>query len=431
MITWDTADGFYAADLFGGTMSDRRGVVVGDLAQRQGFFGSGEAIEVRPKTFFLASFGNVSAFETTEGLLMVDTGLRQFAASNHDALRKLTTAWLHTAVFTHGHVDHAFGLGPWFEEAEARHRPRPRVVAHENVVHRFHTYRRMKGLNEHINSVQFGLENVGWPTEFFWPDATYHTSLTLLIGDERFELRHGKGETDDATWVWAPERKVLCAGDFWINCAPNCGNPQKVQRYPEEWIVALEEMASLGAEVLLPGHGPLIEGADEIRDRLSHAAAYLRAIVDQTVDLLNQGLPHDEIVESVRVPEALASKPYLQPVYDRPEFIVRNLIRRLGGWWDGYPADVLSAPAVQRAREIAALAGGADKLVARARELQSTDARLACHLAEWAVLAEPSSQQAQECVRDVFRSRAESEISLMGRGIFMHAVRGAERALSG
>jgi alkyl sulfatase BDS1-like metallo-beta-lactamase superfamily hydrolase len=84
----------------------------------------------------------------------------------------------------------------------------------------------------------------------------------------------------------------------------------------------------------------------------------------------------------------------------------------------------------EQAREIAALAGGADKLVARARELADLDMELACHLAEWAALAEPGNRAAQECVRDLFTQRAGDESSLMGRGIFMHAVRKAKRALS-
>ena len=33
--------------------------------------------------------------------------------------------------------------------------------------------------------------------------------------------------------------------------SPNCGNPQKVQRFPLEWSAALKMMASsLGAEVM-------------------------------------------------------------------------------------------------------------------------------------------------------------------------------------
>jgi alkyl sulfatase BDS1-like metallo-beta-lactamase superfamily hydrolase len=251
----------------------------------------------------------------------------------------------------------------------------------------------------------------------------------LSVGGERFELRHGKGETDDATWLWAPERGVLCTGDFWISCVPNCGNPQKVQRYPEEWAGVLETMAALGAEVLLPGHGRPITGAMEVKTALSEAATYLRSIVDQTMDALNAGLTHEEIVARVHPPEVLADREYLQPIYDRPEFIVRNLIRLHGGWWDGHPANLMPASSEARAREIAALAGGVGALVARARELAATDPALACHLAEWATHADPSDRAARECVRDLFRARASEEVSLMGRGIYMHAVREAERVL--
>lgn len=253
--------------------------------------------------------------------------------------------------------------------------------------------------------------------------------MTLSLGGERVELRHARGETDDATWLWAPERGVLCTGDFWISCVPNCGNPQKVQRYPEEWMETLETMAGLGAEVLLPGHGPPITGSGEVRTALTDAAAYLRSIVEQTYEALNAGLTHDEVVARVRPPEELHERPYLKPVYDRPEFIVRNLIRLHWGWWDGHPANLLSAPAADRAREIANLAGGVVAVVARAREIADEDMPLACHLAEWAALADPDSREAQECVRELFYRRGAEEISLMGRGVFMHAVREADRAL--
>jgi alkyl sulfatase BDS1-like metallo-beta-lactamase superfamily hydrolase len=125
----------------------------------------------------------------------------------------------------------------------------------------------------------------------------------------------------------------------------------------------------------------------------------------------------------------LAGKPYLQPAYDRPEFIVRNVIRRHAGWWDGHPANLMPASSQRQAEEIAALAGGVNALVERARALADTDLPLACHLAEWAAVADPSDRSAQEAVRDLFRMRADGEPSLMGRGIFMHAVRQAKRAL--
>lgn len=402
-------------------MTEQPSVV--DAVRQRGFFGGGEPKEVAPNTFHVPTMANSTSFVTDDGILLVDCGVVQVGPHIHDAVRGYTKAPLHSVVYTHGHVDHCMGLAPWLEEG------RPNVVAHSNVAPRFDRYLRTIGLQEHINRIQFGFENMRWPTDYTYPDTTYDESLDLEIGGERFELRHGKGETDDATWVWAPERGVLCTGDFWISCVPNCGNPQKVQRYPEEWIQAFEQMIPLGAEMLLPGHGPLITGAAEVRQALEDAASYLRSIVDQTLAALNEGLPHDEIVARVKPPAELESRPYLQPIYDRPEFIVRNLIRLHGGWWDGHAANLIPAGEREQAREIASLAGGASKLVARARELADEDIELACHLAEWAALAEPENRSVQECVRDLFTKRAGEESSLMGRGIFMHAVREAKKAL--
>ena len=111
-----------------------------------------------------------------------------------------------------------------------------------------------------------GSSDFEWPTEYRYPDEIYRDTLDLEVGGERFELHHAKGETDDATWAWVPGTRVLCSGDLFIWATPNAGNPQKAQRYPREWAQALREMAELGAEVLLPGHGLPVVGAERVRD---------------------------------------------------------------------------------------------------------------------------------------------------------------------
>ncbi|MBX3189979.1 MAG: MBL fold metallo-hydrolase [Labilithrix sp.] len=390
-----------------------------------GFFGGGEVTAPAPRTWFVPAFANVAVFETDEGLLLVDVGMRAFGPKIHASVREKTQAPLHTVVYTHGHVDHAFGLDAWLAEPAGK----PRIVAHRDVRTRFERYARMGELNARINQVQFAVESLSWPNEFFWPTEVYDDALTLELGGETFELRHTRGESDDATWVWVPGRKVLCTGDFWIGCAPNCGNPQKVQRYAEEWEATLRAMADLGAEVLLPGHGAPILGAEAIRAALLDAASYLRAIIDATFEGLAKGLPHDTVVERVRIPPELAEKPYLQPVYDRPEFIARNIIRLHAGWWNGVAADLLPASLASRAKEIAALAGGAANLVARARALEASDAPLACHLAEWAHEADPSDRAANEAIRDLYTRRADAESSLMARNIFRARAKRAAEAL--
>jgi hypothetical protein len=49
--------------------------------------------------------------------------------------------------------------------------------------------------------------------------------------------------------------------------------------------------------------------------------------------MMNEGATLAEILHTVRPPQELADRPNLQPVYDEPEFVVRNVWRLYGGWW--------------------------------------------------------------------------------------------------
>lgn len=385
--------------------------------------------EVAPGVGFVAAFANVAAFGTADGLVLVDTGSSLLAAACRDAIRSWSGERLHTAVFTHGHIDHCFGVDLYEAEAAANGWPPPRVVAHEAIVDRFDRYAATAGYNSVINRRQFGLESFTWPTEYRRPDETYSTRVDLDVGGVRFELHHARGETDDHTWVWVPERGVLCTGDLFIWASPNCGNPQKVQRYPAEWAAALRTMADLDAEVMLPGHGVPVVGRDRVRRALVDTAELLEHLHDGTLALMNEGATLDEIVRRVEAPRRLLDRPYLRPSYDEPEFVVRNVWRLYGGWYDGNPSRLKPAPDPTVAAEVARLAGGAGALAERARSLLAAgDVRLASHLAEWAWLAAPDDPDAADARTRVYAARAGSETSVMARGIFGWASREAAAA---
>ena len=382
--------------------------------------------EVAPRTWFYSGFANMSAFETDEGLLVVDPGARNNAADKYAALREVSEAPLHTAVYTHGHQDHIWGVEHYRADAEARGAPRPRVIAHEGVLARFDRYRKTTGYNGIINLRQFrgGAGTPRWPTDYIEPDEFYRDALDLTIGSETFELRHGRGETDDATWVYAPERGVLCTGDLFVWVAPNAGNPQKVQRYCGEWAEALREMASRQPSLLLPGHGPPIAGADRVRAALEDTASYLESLEQQTLALMNEGATLDEILHRVEPPAELAEKPYLKAAYDEPEFIVRNIWRLFGGWYDGQPAHLKPAPEADQARAVVELAGGVEAVVTHAEAAAAGgDFRLACQLADWAHLAAPDDEQARVVRGAIYLERSQVEASTMAVGIYRTAAR--------
>jgi glyoxylase-like metal-dependent hydrolase (beta-lactamase superfamily II) len=404
--------------------------------------------EVADRIAFVPSFANVSAVDTDDGLVLVDTGSAFLAAEVHEILRGWTAGRLNTAVYSHGHIDHVFGVPVWAAEAEAARWPGPVVVAHEALPARFDRYVLTAGYNGIINRRQFDIESLQWPTEYRYPDRTYRDRLDLEVGGTRAELYHAKGETDDHTWTWFPGPRVLCCGDLFIWASPNAGNPQKVQRYPLEWADALRRMLALydspdgGPEVLLPGHGYPVVGAARVRQALGDTAELLESLVEQTLALMNRGARLDEVLHTVTPPPALMERPYLQPVYDEPEFVVRTVWRLYGGWWDGNPATLKPAPEQALAEELAELAGGAGVLADRALALMNRTGavgsqpaeppspgrddgalRLAGHLAELAWLAAPDDPGVREARRLVFTRRADAASSTMAHGVFSWAAR--------
>jgi glyoxylase-like metal-dependent hydrolase (beta-lactamase superfamily II) len=302
----------------------------------------GQIEEIADRTIFYSSFANVTAFETDGGLVLIDTGAFFNQRQTFAGIRAWSKARLDTAVYTHGHVDHVFGVPPFALEAKENRWPGPRVIGHEAVPARFQRYILTAGYNSIINTRQFGFDSlrsaggdvgrsgaIQWPTEYTYPDTTYSHSLVVTVGGERFELYHDRGETDDHTWVWVPGRKVLCPGDLFIWAVPNAGNPQKVQRYPLEWARALRKMAALEVEVLSPGHGVIIVGRDRVRQALTDTADFLESLHDQTVALMNQGATLDTILHTVRPPEALPPAGLRRAGVHRQERLapVRRLVR--------------------------------------------------------------------------------------------------------
>ena len=360
--------------------------------------------------------GSVTAIRTTAGLVLIDTANAERAERTFAAVRRWDTSPVHTVIYTHGHIDHTGGMRVIDAEAEARGVARPRIVAHRDVGRRLERYQTTQGYNSVVQGQQFNEANYTYPVGQRQPDEVYNDTLTLRIGGERLELLHGRGETDDATFVWMPERRVLVSGDFVIWMFPNAGNPRKVQRYAAEWAATLRRMQALGPEVLIPGHGPVIFGAERVARVLDDGAALLESLVGQTLALMNRGATLDEVLHGVSAPGELLAKPWLRPLYDDPEFVVRGIWHLYGGWFDGNPAHLKPAPAGELAAEIAALAGGAETLAERAAALAGDGrTRLAAHLVEFAAGAAPESRFVQGKRAFVLERCMHCESSLMGK----------------
>ncbi len=287
----------------------------------------------------------------------------------------------------------------------------------------FDRYKKTLGWNGAINVRQFAIpvERFRWFAEYRYPDVAYSDRMTFRVGGLSFELHHGRGETDDATWTWIPERKIVAPA--------TCSSGQR--RTP-----ATRRRCSATAA---NGHPPCARWRRWARRRCCPATAcrssaptacarrftdtadLLDSLEAQTLALMNQGATLDRVLHEVTMPEHLLAKPYLRPIYDHPQFILRNIWRLYGGWYDGEPDNLLPAPRAEQAREWVALAGGVEAVLKRIEALEAAgNLRLACHLVEFATIAAPS-QETHAVRARVYAARSKAETSSMSRNILNHA----------
>ena len=409
---------------------------------------SGELSEIAEGLAMVESFSHVVTWNSGDGLVCFDTSHVNTGQQVVDSIRSWSSDPFNALVYTHGHVDHVGGSVAFGANAAALGHQAPRVIGHKNVQQRFDRYRYTNDWNVAINARQFGgirgdvnsIMNDLRPADGaprlsdFIPRNTLDTTdvvdkfASMKFGDTEVEFHHGRGETDDHLWSWFPEKKWIASGDFVIWNFPNAGNPQKVQRWPIEWAAALRDMIAKGPELLLPAHGLPIAGKERIARVLDEIATALENLVRDVVTMMNAGETLNTIIHTVRVPEATLGKPYLRPLYDEPEFVVRNIWRLFGGWWDGAPTRLKPSPDEVLAVELASMSGGADVLMRRAAELAASgDLRLACHLADFAGWAAPDEPEIHQMRAEIYETRRKSETSLMSKGIFKGAMRESEK----
>jgi len=356
--------------------------------------------EMAPRTWLIRlPIVNAVLFETDEGLVLVDAGMAPGGPAILDAIRKVSDKPLHTVIYTHGHVDHAYGTWALLEAGET-----PQIIAQENLIARFKRYIRLRGsIAKYMSQpVEFMPKT---EQDLVWPTRTFRDRLELVIGGEKFVLVHASGETDDQLYVWVPGRAALASADYYQGFLPNAGNGKRVQRDVESWAQALRDMVALEPQLLLPAHGEPIKDPVTIRKDLSTLAEALQFIVDRTIEGLNAELRKDQIFQSIELPDRLRNDPTLREQYVSAKDISKMVIKQYTGWWDDIPSHWTPSPLEVQARDIVVLAGGIDRLIAHAWEVANTDLQLACHLTDWAFLAEPENPEVQRLVIEIYRRR--------------------------
>jgi glyoxylase-like metal-dependent hydrolase (beta-lactamase superfamily II) len=114
------------------------------------------------------------------------------------------------------------------------------------------------------------------------PTETFDGELRLRVGGKEVVLIEvGPAHTRGDVLVWLPADRVLYTGDILFIG----GTPIMWQGPVANWIAACERIASLDADVIVPGHGPITDarGALAVRDYLVHVRDRAREYFDAGV----------------------------------------------------------------------------------------------------------------------------------------------------
>ena len=344
----------------------------------------------------LPGMGNALVAETDAGLVLVDAGSQLTAPGMIEHLRTVTETPLHAICYSHGHMGYNSEVDLWLTHCEERGENPPRLVAHDNLVHRYNRYQETVTHQARMAAIQFpGRKGVPYEKmlasyRFTYPTETFADSMTLTEGSRKVELLWVPSETDDAIALWFPDDGLVYGGACTPgDTIPNIGTPLRSQRFTIRWADSLDRLAALEAEILVTEFGPVVNGAKEVRYRLEKTAESLRWLRDEVVDRLNKGMSEGEILADMTYPEDLFNQPWMIPGYGCPEYIVRDLYREENGWWDRNPTNLHPSAPQEAAQAVLSAITDLSNVLSRAKEIaEQGDIQLALHVIDLLALAD-------------------------------------------
>lgn len=211
-----------------------------------------------------------------DGVVIIDT-LMTASLANHlmDEVRRVTDAPVRHIINTHWHGDHVFGNAVL---------PQVPIIAHDTC--RDDLLSEWEGHRAFLRDLYPALWPEMEPLQATPPDVTFETKATLHLASRSVELLFlGRAHTRGDIVAYLPDIGVAFAGDLSFHkYIPNARDG-----FPADWTTASARLEELGADVIVPGHGPLGTNAD-----LHEMTECLDMVVGQVQKSYAEGLTEDQ-----------------------------------------------------------------------------------------------------------------------------------------
>lgn len=232
--------------------------------------------------------------------------------------------------------------------------------------------------------------------------------------------------------VWLVDQQILFSGDNFYHAFPNLyairGTPY---RDFDAWADTMDQLIAYRPEILAPGHTQPVIGADAIYTALTDYRDAIRHVVSKTAEGMNAGLDPVTIAADLKLPELLASKPYLQEFYGSVGYASRAYFADTLAWFDGNPSSLGELPPATEAAKIITLAGGADAVLSAAETaLSDGEAQWAMELADRMIFANQNKDTASKIKIQALRHIADFTVNAPTRNYYLLAARELEETLT-
>lgn len=348
--------------------------------------------QLSDRVYVFQYFGasNATLIIGDDGCILVDAFESDgYAKDAKKEIENITHKPVTTIVYTHTHTDHTGGAAVFAETVRE-------IIAHDSSVSVIRRQEQIGHAAQKRAFRQFGLgltleESVSMGlnpaippngTPMPLPATNYISGDIAALTIEGITLNFiaAPGETDDQQAIWLPEQKILCSGDNYYASWPNlCALRGSTYRDVDQWVTSLGKYLEYPAEYLVPGHGEILVGSEQITEVISNYRDAIDWILDQTLHGIDQGKTPDELALDIQLPEKWATLPYLQEYYGTVAWSIRGIFDGYMGWFDGNPTHIGVIPIKERAEKYISMMGGKDAVSEAIKEAVS------CEDMQWAL----------------------------------------------
>ena len=358
-------------------------------------------------------YANFGFIEGDTGIIVVDAGWFPTPTANAmKLLREYTNKPIIAVIYTHLHMDHYGGIQAILSDASANvpvYGPagwEATVAMGQSVTHKATLRRAFMQMGIPIPEGLDGTVGNGiGPSPrlerndalSYPPTIEVDKKIEVTIDGVALEIFPAEGDVPEHLWVWLPEDRILFSGD-----APPHGVFPAVEtarfemgRDPNKMMASVQKTIDLDPLAIVPGHSSIIDDHSDIRELMTLTRDTIQFLIDQVDRFYLTNRSVDDLLNTIELPQAVATHPQLQPYYHRWEWMMQQRFTKRAGFIDDW-MDYLSHNAYDEAQRLVPALGGRDNILQMATKAVASDPQWAARLATYLLLVDDTDEQARQ-----------------------------------